>query len=134
MIDETGCQAVSIGRGALANPWIFRQLAEWEETGTWSPPGSFNDRMDLLLRQFGYMIEQWGETGGIIRFRKMAHWYLKSMRVRPKLRNMLQQAKTKEQFDAAIRDIERAGPRGYDKTGVLPDMHVPVPSGPIERW
>ena len=86
------------------------------------------------VRKRVLVIEQWGEKGGIIRFRKMAHWYLKSMRVRPKLRNMLQQAKTKEQFDAAIRDIERAGPRGYDKTGVLPDMHVPVPSGPIERW
>lgn len=134
MIEETGCQAVSIGRGALANPWLFRQLAQWEATGEWSPPGSFNDRLELLLRQFGYMIEQWGEQGGIVRFRKMAHWYLKSMRVRPKLRNMLQQAKTKEQFDAALRDIERAGPRGYDKTGILPDMHVPVPSGPIDRW
>lgn len=134
MIEETSCQAVSIGRGALANPWIFRQLVEWEATGEWSPPGSFNDRLELLLRQFGYMIEQWGEQGGIVRFRKMAHWYLKSMRVMPKLRNRLQQAKTKEQFDAALADIERAGPRGYDKSGILPEMHVPVPSGPIDRW
>ncbi|MBC8290314.1 MAG: hypothetical protein H8E37_08360 [Planctomycetes bacterium] len=88
----------------------------------------------MLLGQFGYVIEQGGGQGGVVRFGKLAHWSLKSMRVRPKLRNMLQKAKTKEQFDAAIRDIERAGPRGYDKTGVLPDMHVPVPSGPIDRW
>ena len=134
MIEETGCRAISIGRGALANPWIFRQLQEWETTGSWSPPGSFNDRLKLLLRQFEYMIEQWGEQGGIVRFRKMAHWYLKSMRVRPKLRNLLQQAKTREQFDAAIINIERVGPRGFDRTGVLPDMHIPVPAGPVDRW
>ncbi|MFP6763038.1 MAG: tRNA dihydrouridine synthase DusB [Planctomycetaceae bacterium] len=134
MIEETGCRAISIGRGALANPWIFRQLQEWETTGRWSPPGSFNERLQLLLRQFQYMIEQWGEQGGIVRFRKMAHWYLKSMRVRPKLRNLLQQAKTREQFDAAIINIERAGPRGFERTGVLPDMHIPVPAGPVDRW
>ncbi len=33
MFQETGCQGISIGRGALANPWIFRQLVEWETTG-----------------------------------------------------------------------------------------------------
>jgi nifR3 family TIM-barrel protein len=33
MIRETGCHAISIGRAALANPWIFRQLVEWETTG-----------------------------------------------------------------------------------------------------
>ena len=52
MIRVTGCQAVSVGRGALANPWIFRQLVEWESTGSWSPSGSFDDRLGLLLKQF----------------------------------------------------------------------------------
>ena len=35
MLTETGCDGVSIGRGALANPWIFKQLSQWEETGEW---------------------------------------------------------------------------------------------------
>ena len=134
MLTVTGCQAVSVGRGALANPWIFRQLQQWEETGDWDPPGSFNDRLELLLRQFSYLEEQWGEARAIVRFRKMGHWYLKSMRVRSRLRDRFQKAKTRVEFDAAIADIIRDGPRGHDRTGVLPDMHVPVPSGPVERW
>jgi tRNA-dihydrouridine synthase B len=134
MLTSTGCHGVSIGRGALANPWIFRQLSQWESTGTWDPPGSFNDRLELLLRQYGYMEEQWGSESALIRFRKMAHWYLKSMRVRPALRHTLQQAKTRQQFDAALAEITEAGPIGGDRTGVLPDMHVPVPSGPVDRW
>src|SRR5207244_2205988 len=52
MFRETGCRAISIGRGALANPWIFRQLVQWETTGTCEPPGSFDDRLALLRRQF----------------------------------------------------------------------------------
>jgi nifR3 family TIM-barrel protein len=39
MLAETGCHGVSIGRGALANPWIFRQLSEWEATGEYGPAG-----------------------------------------------------------------------------------------------
>jgi tRNA-dihydrouridine synthase len=134
MLNETGCDGVSIGRGALANPWIFKQLSQWEETGEWSPPGSFNDRLELLLRQFSYMQEQWGEEGAIVRFRKMSHWYLKSMRVKPALRHHFQQAKTVEEFNAALAIIVEAGPVGGNRTGLLPDMHIPVPSGPVERW
>lgn len=133
MLSETGCHGVSIGRGALANPWIFRQLVQWEQTGLWDPPGSFNDRLELLLRQFGYMEDQWGPTA-LVRFRKMAHWYLKSMRVRKGLRHELQQAKTRQEFDAVIERIVEAGPIGGNRTGLLPDMNIPVPAGPIDRW
>jgi len=35
MFAETGCDGISIGRGALTNPWIFRQLMQWERTGHW---------------------------------------------------------------------------------------------------
>lgn len=134
MLSETGCDGVSIGRGALANPWIFRQLSQWEQTGEWDPPGSFNDRLELLLRQFSYMEEQWGSEGAIVRFRKMAHWYLKSMRIRPAMRHHFQLAKTKAEFDAALAEVVEEGPVGGNRTGILPDMHVPVPSGPVERW
>jgi tRNA-dihydrouridine synthase B len=134
MLTETGCDGVSIGRGALANPWIFKQLVEWEATGEWDPPGSFNDRLALLLLQFSWLEEQWGTDSAIVRFRKMGHWYLKSMRVPPALRHQFQLARSRSQFDDAIETIKDAGPRGCDRTGVLPDMHIPVPSGPVERW
>lgn len=134
MFRETGCPAISIGRGALANPWIFRQLVEWETTGTWSPPGSFDDRLELLKRQFGYFEEQQGTDRGIRLFRKMAHWYLKAMRVSSELRNEYQTARTREELDVALAKISAAGPKGMNRDGVLPDLHVPVPNGPVERW
>ena len=39
MFAETGCHGISVGRGALANPWIFRQLVQHELTGRYDPPG-----------------------------------------------------------------------------------------------
>ena len=134
MLRETGCLGVSIGRGALANPWIFRQLVQWETLGEYEAPESFDDRLQLLRRQFRYLEEQHGTETAIVRFRKMAHWYLKAMRVHAVLRNRFQQACTKREFDAILNEIAEEGPVGGTRNGLLPEMSVPVPSGPVERW
>jgi len=134
MMEVTGCRAVSIGRGALANPWIFRQLVEWEQTGSYQPVGSFTDRLGLLRKQFEFLESRVGTQSALIRFRKMGHWYLKGMRVRAALRHQFQLAKTKAEFEQALAEIITAGPKGKNRNGLLPDMHIPVPSGPVERW
>ena len=134
MLRETGCHGVSVGRGALANPWIFRQLQQWEETGSFDPPGNFNERMELLKRQFGYLEELRGTQAAAIIFRKTGHWHLKAMRVRARLRHQFQLARTRAELDAALDDIAEDGPVRGTRTGILPQMHVPVPSGPVERW
>jgi len=134
MLRETGCQGISVGRGALANPWIFRQLQQWEQTGRFDLPGNFNQRLELLKRQFGYLEELRGTQAAAIVFRKTGHWYLKAMRVRARLRHQFQLARTRAELDAALDAIAEDGPVRGTRTGVLPQMHVPVPSGPIERW
>ena len=134
MIRETGCHGVSIGRGGLANPWIFRQLTDWEQTGSYRPAGSFEDRLQLLERQFGDLQQRHGFERAVVLFRKTAHWYLKGMRVRKRLRGQFQQARTREEFDAALQRISLEGPVcGYPE-GLLADAHIPVPSGPIAHW
>ncbi len=134
MFEETGCHAISIGRGALANPWIFRQLQQWSTTGSYDPSGRFDDRLALLRRQFAFLVEQAGTDLAISQFRKMGHWYLKSMRVKASLRHQFQQAKTRDEWDAAVAAIQVAGPSRHWRDGTLPDFHVPVPSGPVDKW
>lgn len=134
MFQETGCQGIAIGRGALANPWIFRQLVEWEQTGEVSPAGSFDDRLNLMLRQFGYLAELRGEERAISMFRKMAHWYLKAMFVSAPLRNQFQSAATRAEVEEALAAIREHGPSRGSRSGELPQLHIPVPSGPVERW
>ncbi len=134
MLKTTGCAGVSIGRGALANPWIFRQLVQWEQTGQCDPPGNFDERLDLLLRQFRYLLEMTTEKRAISMFRKMGHWYLKSMRVTPALRHQFQCAKNLTDFEEAIKMVAAKGPTSGSRSGMLPDMHIPVPGGAVERW
>jgi tRNA-dihydrouridine synthase B len=134
MFEETGCHGISIGRGALANPWIFRQLVQCEQTGHYDPPGNFDDRLDLLRRQFGYLEDLVGAPRAIKMFRKMGHWYLKGMRVRAEQRHAFQLANSLAEINAALSHIAETGPTTGDRTGILPDLYVPVPSGPVEHW
>jgi tRNA-dihydrouridine synthase B len=134
MFAETGCDGISMGCGALANPWIFRQFVEWETTGQWSPAGNFEDRLELLRRQFQYLQERRGVDRAISMFRKMAHWYLKAMAVPAGLRDQFQKARTQDEWDAALAAIITHGPATGDRTGELPALHIPVPSGPVELW
>ncbi|MCH2209949.1 MAG: tRNA dihydrouridine synthase DusB [Fuerstiella sp.] len=134
MIEQTGCHAVSIGRTALANPWIFRQLDEWERTGQYAPAGTFDERLQLMVGQFEFLEERYGSQRAIVQFRKMAHWYLKGMRVRKRLRGNFQFVRTRPEFDDALRQIREEGPVDGNRTGVLTDAHIPVPSGPIDKW
>ncbi|HBH52286.1 MAG TPA: tRNA dihydrouridine synthase DusB [Planctomycetaceae bacterium] len=133
MLRETGCAGVSIGRGALANPWIFRQLHQWEQTGRFDPPGHFDDRLGLLRQQFQYVVELRGASRAVPFFRKMAHWYLKAMRVPPSLRHKSQLAHTVEEFEQVLAEIAERGPAVGTRTD-QPDMTVSVPSGPNAHW
>ena len=56
MIEETGCDAVMIGRAASSNPWIFRQIADYLTTGTYTEPTE-TDRYQLLSGYFRNLID-----------------------------------------------------------------------------
>ncbi len=87
-----------------------------------------------MLKQLQYQIDQIGGDLGIRLFRPMAHWYLKSMRVKSNLRNDYQKARSPEEVQAVLQRIRDAGPTTGDRTGQLPAFHIPVPHGPNSNW
>ena len=56
MVEETGCDAVMIGRAASSNPWIFKQIADYVETGRYDEPAE-TDRYQLLSAYFRSLIQ-----------------------------------------------------------------------------
>src|SRR6201997_2151052 len=57
MVRETGCDAVMIGRTASSNPWIFRQIREYLETGTYKEPGQ-SDRYSMMRNYYSMLMER----------------------------------------------------------------------------
>ncbi|SHF79258.1 tRNA dihydrouridine synthase DusB [Dysgonomonas macrotermitis] len=68
--DETGVDAVMIGRGAIGNPWIFKEVKHYLATGEKLPAESFGYYIDILKKYIMENVEEVGERGGIIHSRR----------------------------------------------------------------
>lgn len=94
MQEETGCDGVMIGRGAQGNPWIFRELKEYRETGQIPERPDLETIRETVLRHARLQIEFKGEYQGIREMRKHAAWYTKGMKGSAKLRDKVNQAES----------------------------------------
>ena len=75
----TGADGAMIGRGALGNPWIFRQILKFFEDGRPEPP-SLDEREETILRHLRMIVDSRGEKHGIREFRKHLLWYTRGLR------------------------------------------------------
>ena len=104
MRQETGCDAVVIGRGSQGNPWIFRELQEYEKTGKMPErPDVFTIR-DTMLRHAKLQIEFKGEYLGIREMRKHVAWYTKGRKGSAKLRDQINLVETYEELEALLHE------------------------------
>lgn len=87
----TGCDAVMIGRGAIQNPWIFRQAKHFMATGELLPEPTIEERVDLLRRHLLLAVEHKGERTGVIELRKHYAGFLRGMPHVSKIRTELMQ-------------------------------------------
>ncbi|HIT18780.1 MAG TPA: tRNA dihydrouridine synthase DusB [Candidatus Fimivivens faecavium] len=76
MLDETGCDLVMIGRGALGAPWLFREISAFLKDGTELPPPPLEERFSVMRRQLILLLEYRGESVGLREARKHAAWYM----------------------------------------------------------
>jgi nifR3 family TIM-barrel protein len=129
---ETGCAAVSIGRGALSNPYIFRQLDHWARHGVPGPDPMFDERLDFMSTHFHGLLDRRGERLACLQFRKIIKWYSYAIRPPRELYHRLINLASARLFDDTVAAIRAAGP-----ISALPghfEPRVPVPAGPIDKW
>lgn len=79
MREETGCDFVMIARGALGNPWIFRDALALYEGRPVSPPPTLVEKADLLARQLSMLVAEKGEGPAVREMRKHVGWTLKGV-------------------------------------------------------
>ena len=100
MYEYTGCDYIMIGRGALGNPWIFRQINAYFSRDTFIVPPSIDERLTVMYKHIKLACEYKGERIGIREARKHIGWYLKGFRGAASFRN---EAGTVSSLD----DVER---------------------------
>jgi tRNA-dihydrouridine synthase B len=111
MVAETGCDGVMIGRAAPANPWIFRQIAQYTATGAYEHP-TVDDRYRMIRAYFKMLLDEaeatkelprdarMGETAG--KMKQFATWFTHGVPGGAKLRAAIYQARTGETVLAEV--------------------------------
>jgi nifR3 family TIM-barrel protein len=154
MIEETGCTAISIGRGAFYNPWIFAHTVHYLASGELLPEPSFDERVRVMCEHLERMIEVFGEPHGCRMFRKVAPWYAKrfgpanefnravvGIESRSGFYEVLERYRRwREQFldsDGELRSTYRPQPLAASfmtESGAGQPEKIRVPQGPVETW
>ncbi len=134
MLHLTGCAGLAIGRGALLNPWFFRQLQQWEAAGDPGPPATWIERLRFMETHFEGLLQTRPERFACLTFRKVANWYCRVLRPGRDIQQQLIRLENAGQFQALVEQVRDILDR---RTGTdYPDaeLSIPVPGGPIEHW
>ncbi len=94
MLEQTGCDGVMVGRAARGNPWIFRELNHYFETGQLLPRPEWEEIKAMILRHAKMQTELKGEYTGIREMRKHVAWYTAGMPHSARLRRDVNQVET----------------------------------------
>ncbi len=94
MLEYTGCDAVMIGRGAFGNPWLFRQINAYLDSGIVIPSPSLEEKMTVMLRHIAKMVEYKGEYTAMREARRHAAYYTKGLRGGAKFRAQMSSLET----------------------------------------
>ncbi len=98
LLESTGCDGIMVGRGAMGNPWLFRQIVHFLQYREESAPPTARERIDTAIRHLELMIESKGEHVAVFEMRKHAAWYTKGIRGAARIREVINQARTQQEI------------------------------------
>ncbi|WP_405725584.1 tRNA dihydrouridine synthase DusB [Anaerotignum sp.] len=102
LFEHTGCDAIMVGRGAQGNPWIFKRILHYLETGELLPEPTGEERVEKALRHAQMLIDYKGEYIGVREMRKHMAWYMKGMPGAAELRGKLNYAENMAELEALL--------------------------------
>ena len=112
VFETTGADAVMIGRGAILNPWIFREAKHYLKTGELLPEATLEERVNTLREHLDLAIEYKGERVGVIEMRKHYAGYLRHMPMMARIRAGLMTFTQKSEIDRFLETLLETYPHG----------------------
>ena len=107
MMDVTGCDGIMIGRGALGNPWIFREISAHLGGENFVQP-SIEEKIDTCLRHIDLMVEDKGEYTSSAEIKKHAALYIKGVRSAAAVRDKIMKTHSTAEIRETLCDLKGA--------------------------
>lgn len=103
MLDETGCDAVMIGRGVLGNPWLIRDTVTYLEEGILLPKPSNEEVYQMIERHYNMLEQDKNAILANLEMRSFIMWYLKGIPNTKELKNEVNKLKSKDEVLALLK-------------------------------
>ncbi len=107
MLEDTGCDFLMVGRGALGSPWIFELINAYLEKGETIPEPDIDVKMEVMLRHIRTLCEYKGDYVGMREARKHAAWYIKGMRGAAEFRREIGTLEHIEQLEDLAQKVKK---------------------------
>lgn len=98
MLEETGCDAVMIGRGILGNPWLIRDCVSYLANQTEPKAVTAEEKVKMLKTHYQLLLENTSEKQAILEIRSHALWYLKGLPGNAPIKNKICQTKNSSEL------------------------------------
>ncbi len=98
MLDETGCDAIMIGRGVLGNPWLIKECIEYLDNGTLPNEVSIKEKINMIKHHLDLLIKTKPLKVALLEIRSHAAWYLKGLPGAKELKNEIFKTKTGDEL------------------------------------
>jgi tRNA-dihydrouridine synthase B len=109
MFHETGCDGVAIARGALGNPWIFKETARLFRGDSHFVGPDLTERISVMKEHLSKVIHYYGEQRGLASFHKFFIWYTRGLSGMRPYRDRAFRTDTLEELMVVIEDLNQAG-------------------------
>lgn len=105
MFKITGCDGVMIGRGAMGNPFVFREVNAYLKIGVSPEPPSYEERLNTALRHMYMLIEYKGERTAVREMRGHLCWYIKGLKGAAAARTEINRAESPERLKEILTEL-----------------------------
>lgn len=104
MLERTGCDGIMVGRGALGNPFIFREIKHYLKTGEKLPKPTLEERKQVIYRHLDLALEFHGEKVGLLEMRKHIAWYLKGLPHSSPVKQRIQKSSDSDEIKSVLEE------------------------------
>lgn len=98
MLEETGCDGVMIGRGALGNPWMLYRTVEYLKTGELLPEPTADEKIRIAILHMDRLAALKGEHVAVREMRKHLAWYLKGLKGAARIKDMIMEETRRDEM------------------------------------
>ncbi|MEK4848867.1 tRNA dihydrouridine synthase DusB [Paenibacillus sp. FSL H7-0756] len=105
MLDQTGCDGVMIGRGALGNPWMLYRTIQYLDSGVLMPEPGAEEKIKVAILHMDRLIALKGEAVAVREMRKHLAWYLKGFKAAARVKDVIMEETKRDEMVRILNDF-----------------------------